>query len=136
MLAFLGGNIDVIGESMPYQIIWENEGFYFRYSGIINDDELIGLATECSRDDRFEVAQYAIGDFLGCESVSFSLSLPAKLAKIRHPSDRISNQLKLAVVADIPEVIALASAYLPVRLFHYEMRVFQTLETARDWCQS
>ncbi len=121
---------------MPYQIIWEGEGFYLAYCGVTNDEDLIAQSQECSRDPRFEVARYAIGDFLGCENVSFSLSLAAKLTAIRHKSPNVNSQLKIAVVADIPDVIALASASLPLRQTDYEIRVFQVLADARAWCQS
>lgn len=120
---------------MPYQVIWEGEGFWARFSGCTSDEELITFAEECSRDDRFETARYFIGDFLGCETTSFSLSLATKLATIEHVSANIDSQLKIAVVADIPDMIALASAYLPLQLSQYEIRVFQVLEEARNWCQ-
>lgn len=120
---------------MPYQVIWEGEGFWVRYSGSPSDDELIAVVLACNQDDRFKTARYVLSDYLLCDSVSFSASLAAKLGTISHEFPNLNSQVKIAVIADVPDAIALASAYLPLQLIQHEIRVFQGLDEARNWCQ-
>ena len=119
---------------MPYQVTWEHHGVHVVFSGATQAGEFLKIAQEFSHDFRLKEIRYILANYLGCDSTAFCLSLAAELAVISDRSQKRENCLKIALVTDIPELIALASAYLEASMCQDEMGVFQTLAEARAWC--
>ena len=118
---------------MPYQTIWEKGGIYVAYSGQTSDEEVARFAEEGQADERFMDLRYVLHDFLNCTGATFSTPRMRELAAIDSAAAVSNPRIKIAVVADREDVLAMVLAYLGAGFPGFELRVFATLSAAREW---
>lgn len=121
---------------MPYQTVWEKGGIYVTYSGQISDAEVARFAEEGQADERFMDLRYVLHDFLKCTGATFSTQRTRELAAIDSAAAVSNPRIKIAVVTDREDVLAMVRAYLEGGFPGFELRVFASVPTARVWLQS
>lgn len=118
---------------MTYELIWEPNGVVKRFSAHVTSDE-VGRATaavECS--PRFDGIRYVINDFLDCIDFSYCPVAVDEIAAVNGAAALANNNISIAVVATIREVIEASNHYASSDLHPYPTRVFSTLDEAREW---
>ena len=120
---------------MAYLIHWEPAGVYRHYSGYTSFEELVESVLIVENDQRFDEIRYVINDFLASEQVSFTPEGITELSAVDGAAERSNPNIRIAIVADRPEIRAAGEAYIAAGLNTYETRIFSTLAEARQWAE-
>jgi hypothetical protein len=120
---------------LPYQTIWERAGIYVTYSGQTSDEEVARFAQEGQADERFMDLRYVLHDFQKCTGATFSTQRIRELAAIDSAAAVSNPRIKIAVVTDREDLLAMVRAYLEARFPGFELRVFASVPAARAWLQ-
>jgi len=118
---------------MTYELTWEPGGVVKRYFGHVTCAEILAASKESQSDYRFDQYRYSINDFLGCtEFVTDPIGLE-ELAAFAGASELSNSNIKVAIIATMPEIIAAMKEYSGLALQTYPTRLFSTLAEARVW---
>jgi hypothetical protein len=119
---------------MSYEIIWESpQRVVKRHFGHLTSNDVLAANTEIEADPRFDSLRCVINDFLGCTGVTISTPEVAEVAAIDRSAAITNPNIRIAMVATHPEVVAAANAYANHALTIYLTRVFCSMADARAW---
>ena len=119
--------------SMNYELIWEPKGVVKRFFGHLPSNELVDAGVEVETDARFGSLQYVINDFLACTGISVHPVVVDHIAVLDCAASHTNPNIRISIVATLPEIIAAANQYALSNLHPYPTRIFSTLEDARAW---
>lgn len=118
---------------MSYELKWEPRGVVKRYFGHVTCAEILAASKESQSDYRFDQYRYAINDYLDCtEFVTDPIALE-EIAAFSGAAELSNPNIKVAIIATLPEVIAAAKKYIGLSLQTYPKRIFTTIAEARAW---
>ena len=118
---------------MSYELSWEPKGAIKRFFGNVNAGEVQAANNKVEGDARFDGLRYVINDFLSCDKFSFDSNSIDEMAAIDGAASTINGNIKIAVVATLPEVLTAATQFADSALNLYPTRIFSTLADARAW---
>ncbi len=119
---------------MGYEITWEQPfGVIKRHFGQVTGTELAAAVAETEGDERFDTLRYVINDFSGCTGLNVTLAEVEEIAAIDHVAASMNPDIRIAIVAPLPEAVAVANAYANDPLNAYMTSVFHTMAEARTW---
>lgn len=118
---------------MSYELIWEQKGVVKHFFGHVTCQEILAAGNKSQGDHRFDRYRYAINDFLDCTKFENDSSVLEEIAAMAGAAERTNPNIKIAVVAKLPEIIAAFGHYAKVPLQSYPTRLFSTLAEARAW---
>ena len=118
---------------MPYQAIWEESGIYVSYSGQTSDEEVAQFAQQGQSNERFTDIRYVLHDFLRCTGATYSPQQTEELAAIDSAASVSNQKIKIAVVTDREDVIAMVNAYLNAGFDGFALQVFPSVSLANTW---
>lgn len=84
-------------------------------------------------DPRFDDLRFVINDFLDVQNISISSDDVEYISAVDRAAAVTNSNIRIAVVANRPEIIALADQYANSPMNAYPTRVFATLAEARAW---
>jgi hypothetical protein len=105
------------------------------YSGQTSDQEVARFAREGQADERFMDLRYVLHDFLKCTGATFSTQRTRELSAIDSAAAVSNPRIRIAVVTDREDVLAMVHAYLEAGFPGFELRVFASVPAARAWLQ-
>jgi hypothetical protein len=117
---------------MAYDIIWEDNGVYWRYRGRVTGKEIVQASTSIYGDPRFITLKYKFVDFLEAESIDIDKDQLALIAYQHLAAERSNPYIKNAIliktgasiVDDFAEYFNKSS---------WEIRVFYDRDEADQW---
>jgi len=118
---------------VSYEIIWEPRGVIKLYSALVTDNEMIQSVVDTEKDARFDELRYVINDFLGITGISMTKDSVEEISVRDRGAACTNPNIRIAVVATHPEIIALTIAYANSPLNAYPTKIFATLAEARSW---
>lgn len=118
---------------MPYTLTWEARGVIKKFFGRVTSDELFQAGIDTEADPRFDDYRYVINDFVECTGFSVSPGVVDEIAAIDEAAAKINHSIRIAVVATLPEIIAVANEYANSPMNAYATRIFATLQEAQGW---
>ena len=119
---------------MGYEVVWEQPaGVIKRHFGLVTGRDLLGAVRETEGDSRFDTLRYVINDFRDCTGLAVSPAEVQEIAALDGAAARTNPRIRIAVVTDLPEVMATAKAYADDPLTPFVTRVFASMEEARRW---
>ena len=118
---------------MSYEIIWESGGVIKRFFGHVDDVELMQAVVETEGSPRFDELRYVINDFLEVTGVSAGTGHVDEIAAIDQAASISNRNIRIAVVATHPEILALADHYARSPMNVYPTRIFSTMAEGRAW---
>lgn len=121
---------------MPFQSIWEPRGVITVWTGCATGDELLTYISTGQRNPLFDNVHYSLHDFTACTNTEFSFASIEELAAMDSAGARTNPHIKIAVVTDRSDVIAMVGNYIGTELSPYPVRIFPTLKAAREWLVS
>ena len=121
---------------MGYELIWEPRGVIKRFFGPVTGQELYEAGTDTEGDARFEDYRYVINDFLGCTEFSVSDNIIEEIAAVDGAAAILNPNIRIAVVAKSPEILAAVTQYSESSMHPYATGVFSALADARAWLAS
>lgn len=77
---------------MAYEMVWEDGGIYWKYSGMVNGEEILEASTKIYGDRRFDEIDYKLVDFNEVEDISISLDQVTLIA-FQHKAAELSNPM-------------------------------------------
>ena len=104
-----------------------------RFSAQVTSDELRRATSEVECNPRFDDIRYVINDFLECTNFSYSPAVVEEIAAVDGAAALANENISIAVVATLKDVIQATNQYAGSDLHPYSTRVFSTLKEARDW---
>jgi len=118
---------------LSYEVTWEPRGVIKRFSALVTDNEMIQSVVDTEKDARFDELRYVINDFLGITGISMTKDSVEEISVRDRGAAYTNPNIRIAVVATHPEIIALANAYANSPLNAYPTKIFPTLVEARSW---
>ena len=119
---------------MPYTNTWEDKGLYRKFSGVVDGEEILHSNLDLHVHPNFAKIIYIINDFSEITGHTVVAAHTGIYAKTDEMVAIEKGQLKIAIVATEPSVLAMARAYqaqLAGSMFTCE--IFGSLAAARAW---
>lgn len=120
---------------MAYELVWEDNGVYWKYSGNVVGNEIIDASTSIYGDARFITLKYKFVDFFDVESFEMHQSQLALIAYQHLAAERANPYLKNAILIKPDHKIAqMAHKFAAFfRKSSWEVQVFTNLNEANKW---
>ena len=121
---------------MGRQIAWTGERVTVCYSGHCTEANVLEAVKELQSDYRFDSTHQALHDFRQCKSLSPSPEHLEEIAVHNIGAARYMSRLKIAVLANRPDVLAMVERFNGLGLNPYPLRTFENSESANAWLDS
>lgn len=124
---------------MAYRTLWEVNGVYWFYSGVVTEKEVIDSNNDFYKNPKSVTCHYQIIDGLCVEQFDFNKDTMVDLAALDSSHAVTGVTLKLAFVANNSQVLSTFKTYIKYsRMLHnqWEMEIFDNLPDARIWLES
>jgi len=118
---------------MAFEIVWEPKGAVKRFFGRVSDEEVLQAGLEIEADQRFDHLSYVINDFLACDGFSATPGTVDEISAIDNAAALSNSRIRIAVVATVPEIVAVAEQYAASPMNVYPTRIFASPADARKW---
>ena len=117
---------------MAYEIIWEDNGVYWKYSGAVTGDEIVEASTSIYGDPRFISLTYKFVDFLDAQSVDITKEQLALIAYQHLAAERANPYIKNVILVKTGQRLAKDFAAFFDKS-SWEVRIFTDLDKASEW---
>lgn len=117
---------------MAYELVWETNGVYWKYSGIVPGDEIVYASTSIYGDPRFSSLKYKFVDFLDVESLDIDKNQLALIAYQHQAAERANPYLKNAILLKTGHKIANEFAAFFSKS-SWEVKIFTDMDEANKW---
>jgi len=118
---------------MPYLLIWEHDGVYKKFTGVVTGDELLRSVNEVANDMQFGKARYEVSDYLGAESTEFSQDALNEVRAVRIGSFQRNPRIRVAIVTHDPQIQQRIFSTIATRLTLHQTQVFSDVAEANLW---
>ena len=120
---------------MAYELVWEDNGVYWKYSGNVTGNEIIDASTSIYGDARFITLKYKFVDYFDVENFEMDQSQLALIAYQHLAAERANPYLKNAILIK-PDHKMTQMAHEFAAFFRrssWEVKIFTNLEEANKW---
>ena len=118
---------------MAHDIYWESHGVYKKYVGHVTGEEFLQAVERVNAHPDFDSFRYVINDFTGCESVDIGAALQEYCVAAALGAHLSNSRFAAAFVATDAAVLDCIYAIADSARAEMTVRVFQTLQEARQW---
>ena len=118
---------------MPYTLIWEPDGVYKKFSGVVTGAELVRSVNDVAYDMRFGKARYEVSDYLSAESTDFSQDALNEVRAVRIGSFQRNPRIKVAIVTLNMEIQQRIYSTIAAQLTLHQTKVFSEIAEANEW---
>lgn len=120
--------------AVGYAIVWEPpSGLIKKHFGQVRGGDILNANRMAEEDFRFASLRYVINDFSECTEVIVSPAEIEEIAAIDSAAAVTNPNIRLAIVATHPDVVAASTAYANDPLTPFAARVFSSIDAARSW---
>lgn len=117
---------------MAYDINWEHDGVYWKYSGEVSGKELIEASTAIYGDPRFDALRYKLVDFLDVDKIKIDEKEVTLIACQHKAAEKSNPYIKNAIVTTSDSELAnLFATYFSDS--PWEVKIFHVLDEANNW---
>ena len=117
---------------MAYELSWEDNGVYWKYSGKVAGTEIIEASTSIYGDPRFITLKYKFVDFTEVESVDIDKDQLALIAYQHLAAERSNPYIKNAILIKTGHKMAKEFAAF-FQNSSWEVRIFTDAAEANEW---
>lgn len=114
---------------MPYTLIWEADGVYKQFTGVVTGAELVCSVNEVAYDIRFGKARYEVADYLSADHTEFSQDALNQVRAVRIGSFQRSPRMMVAIVTLDTEIQQRIYSTIAARLTLHQTKVFNRFLT-------
>ena len=117
---------------MPYELTWEPEGVYWKYTGDLTGQEIIEATSLIYGDSRFDDLRYKLVDFMEMENIIMTrddvalIAYQHRAAELSNPS--VSTAIVMRPGCNLAETFA--SFFTDS---NWEVKIFDNLDEANLW---
>lgn len=120
---------------MGFELNWEPRGVYRVFRGHVTvEDRRQSLEAICA-DRRFDDLLYTITDYLDADSFDYSPEANSELAALHIGPVWTNPKILIATVAVDPALVASVTEFIALGFVKSPQRIFDSVESARDWIQ-
>lgn len=119
---------------MAYELTWEDNGVYWKYTGKVTGQELIEASTSIYGDERFVDLKYKFVDFYDVDAVEINKDELALIAYQHLAAERANPYLKNVILVRSDDALAHEFAAFFARS-SWEVKVFTDPKEANKWVQ-
>ena len=120
---------------MAYELVWEDNGVYWKYSGNVAGNEIIDASTSIYGDPRFITLKYKFVDFVDVDDFEMDKNQLALIAYQHLAAERANPYLKNAILIR-PDHKVSRMAHEFADFFNkssWEVKVFTDMDEANNW---
>ena len=120
---------------MPYKLVWEEKGVYWKYNGKVTGEEILEASSKIYGDSRFDEIDYKYVDFSDAEEISITEDLLMLIA-YQHRAAELSNPRVTNVIV-VDENCGLANQF--AKFFEeskWTIKIFKTRSDAEEFLGS
>jgi hypothetical protein len=119
---------------VPFEIAWRQpNGLIKRYFNHVTGREVMDANVLAEADARFDNLHYVINDFRGCTSLTASPDEIDETAAIDNAASKSNPNIRIAIVATHPDVLAATNSYTKLQLNAFVIRIFSSMDDAYAW---
>lgn len=118
---------------MSHHIDWAPSRVSVTYSGHCTEAEVLDLVIRLQSDYRFDATRQALHDFRQCTGMTESPMALEELAARNSGASASNPNLRIAVIANQPDVLAMLDRFESIGLSPYHLRTFADAASANDW---
>ena len=118
---------------MPYSLIWEPQGVYKKFSGVVTGDELVRSVIEVANALQFTAARYEVSDYLDAEQTDFSQDALNEVRAVRIGSFSRNPQIRVAIVTHNAEIQQRIFSTIVARQTLHQTKIFDAVADANAW---
>jgi len=119
---------------MSYELIDEDKGLLFRFSGDVTFDELTLANQEGWEHPDWDKHQYQIWDYMNASTLTGSELQFKMMSSMDKVHSQQTQPMKFALISDNQQIITVLESYTTVSQNEkMESRLFSDEETAREW---
>ena len=119
---------------MPVELVWQQpNGLIKRHVDHVTGKEIFDANSLAESDARFDSLKYVINDFLGCTGLSVSHDEIEEIAAVDNAAAKSNPNIRIAIVATNPEVLAATDFYANHPLSMFTIRIFSAMDEACRW---
>jgi hypothetical protein len=120
---------------MAYELVWEDTGVYWKYSGDVSGNEIIEASTSIYGDARFITLKYKFVDFIDVKDLQMDKSQLALIAYQHLAAERANPYLKNAILIKAGHKMAqMAHDFATFfRKSSWDVKVFTNPDEANKW---
>jgi len=120
---------------MAYDLVWEDNGVYWKYTGNVAGDEIIDASTSIYGDARFITLKYKFVDFIDVVNFKIDKSQLALIAYQHLAAERANPYLKNAILIKAGHKMEqLAHEFATFfKKSSWEVKVFTDPDEANKW---
>ena len=121
---------------MPYRTYWEENGIYWEFFGEVSAEEINSANEEFYQDYRSKKAKYQLINTLETDDVEWRELDIVEVSAKDIGASRVIPNLKVAFVADNPEIWSKIEKYVDLSATmnsSWKFMGFETMEDARNW---
>jgi hypothetical protein len=119
---------------VPHSIVWEPEGIFRAFSGIVSGEEILESNLVLYDDVRFESVRYIINNFTEISGHAIEPDHLSAFASTDEMISQLKHEFKIALIVPQDAYVGLARRLCAItnnKLFEY--RIFNTVDDARKW---
>ena len=123
---------------MAYKIIWEEKGFLAKFSGTVDDKEIMEINNSMYGDIRYESITYQIADYTDVTTYLITPSEAKVIGTLDRTSSVWSSKMKKNVVVTTDEkfILIVKTYFKELEGNGWECRIFESLDKAYEWVKS
>ncbi len=122
---------------MSYEVIWEEKGINWKYSGVLTNNDILQSNTLIYGDPRFDKMRYQIVDMLDVESFEVDRETMEEVAVMDIAASGTNPYIVVAVVSIRSQAERLNEIYeTTTDKSPWETELFDSIEAARAWITS
>lgn len=119
---------------MPYEVNWMHpNGLIKRHFGHVTGKEVLEANEQAESDSRYDSLRYVINDFLDCTGLTVLPNEIDEISAIDKAASTSNPNIRIAIVATNPEVLAAANTYANNPLAAFTIRLFNSMQDAESW---
>jgi hypothetical protein len=122
---------------MTFNIIWDKEGVYVKFRGVVTAQDLIDANNYVLSNANFDSICYQIFDFLDIDDFNISSYDIEIIAMMDKSQSEIKKEMKIAIVTKnnyIKEITSEYDQYMTGS--DWETKIFDSIEIAKFWVNS
>ncbi|NJD26366.1 MAG: hypothetical protein FIB06_13290 [Betaproteobacteria bacterium] len=121
---------------VPYEFSWNRgSSLTVTYTGQTSDAEFLKAVLSEHGDYRFDTLRCVLHDFTGVTGCSFTDEALFEIDYHSIGAAFTNPNIRVAIVADRPDVLAMFAVFLDRRESAYPLRIFASLPEARLWLE-
>ena len=122
-------------QEMSYETIWEPQGIYQRFWGVVSSPELFDSLADIHRDPRVATIRYVIKDYIGVDVFDVGMKTLLEGRALSMVAQQANPDITVAVVTTNPEIIQASEIASSYQLDAYPRKTWPTLADARKWIE-